>query len=188
LCEREEKRIAANSKYRTPPRTLKRLAEAHMFYDLSRKSIGNGAPGNRTLGKGTTSSRAVNATKSSPALAAEGSGPWDSFSTRTLGLRINQRMAKEFDGESQKIRQASTATITKALKINPSRWTVLQNQSLENWSLVLTQIPNLSRWTPEEKHQLIKIIRAKCASTEMPYLHQTQNHARLKTELLRLGS
>jgi len=188
LCEREEKRIAADPKYRTPPRTLKRLAEAHMFYDLSRKSIGNGAPGNRTLGKGTTSSRAVNATKSSPALAAEGSGPWDSFSTRTLGLRINQRMAKEFDGESQKIRQASTATITKALKINPSRWTVLQNQSLENWSLVLTQIPNLTRWTPEEKHQLIKIIRAKCASTEMPYLHQTQNHPRLKTELLRLGS
>jgi hypothetical protein len=97
-------------------------------------------------------------------------------------------MAKEFDGESQKIRQASTATITKALKINPSRWTVLQNQSLENWSLVLTQIPNLSRWTPEEKHQLIKIIRAKCASTEMPYLHQTQNHPRLRSELLRLGS
>ena len=188
LCEREEKRIAGNPKYRTPRRTLKRLAEAHMFYDLSRKSIGNGAPGNRTLGKGTTSSRAVNATKSSPASAAEASGPWDSFSTRTLGLRINQRMAKEFDGESQKIRQASTATITKALKINPSRWTVLQNQSLENWSLVLTQIPNLSRWTPEEKHQLTKIIRAKCASTEMPYLHQTQNHPRLRSELLRLGS
>ena len=36
LCEREEKRIAANPKYRTPPRTLKRLAEAHMFYDLRR--------------------------------------------------------------------------------------------------------------------------------------------------------
>ena len=116
------------------------------------------------------------------------SGPWDTFSIRTLGLRINQRMAKEFNGESQKIRQASTATITKALKINPSRWTVLQTQSLENWSLVLTQIPNLSRWTPEEKHQLIKIIRAKCASTEMPYLHQTQNHPRLRAELLRLGS
>jgi len=188
LCEREEKRIAANPKYRTPSRTLKRLAEAHMFYDLSRMSIGNGAPGNRTLGKGTTSSRAVNATKSSPASAAEGSGPWDTFSIRTLGLRINQRMAKDFDGESQKIRRASTATITKALKINPSRWTVLQNQSLENWSLVLTQIPNLSRWTPEEKRQLIKIIRAKCASTEMPYLHQTQNHPRLRSELLRLGS
>ncbi len=34
LCEREEKKIAANPKYRTPPRTLKRLAEAHMFYDV----------------------------------------------------------------------------------------------------------------------------------------------------------
>jgi hypothetical protein len=97
-------------------------------------------------------------------------------------------MARDFDGESQKIRQASTATITKALRINPSRWTFLQNQSLENWSLVLTQIPNLARWSPKEKHQLIKIIQAKSAPTEIPYLHQTQNHPRLRAELLRLGS
>ena len=203
LCEKEEEKIAANPKYRTPPRTLKRLAEAHMFYDVSegkglvsghalRRAVSatlrNRALGIGLLGKGTTSSRAVNATKSSPASAAEGSGPWDTFSIRNLGLRINQRMAREFNGDSQKIRQASTAAITKALEINPSRWTVLQNQSLENWSLVLTQIPNLSRWTPEEKRKLIKIIRAKSASTEMPYLHQTQHHPRLRSELLRLGS
>ncbi len=186
LCEREEKRIAANPKYRTPARTLKRLAEAHMFYELNREGVAKTALGSPMLGKGTTSSRAVNATKSSPALAAR--GRWDTFSIRNLGLRINRRMARDFDGASQKIRQASTATITKALKINPSRWTVLQNQSLENWSLVLTQIHNLSRWTPEEKRQLVRIIQAKSAPNEMPYLHQTQNHPRLRSELLRLGS
>jgi hypothetical protein len=187
LCQREEKRIAANPKYRTPARTLRRLSEAHMFYELNRKEAAKTAGGAATIGKGTTSSRAAKAAKLPSASAAE-VGPWDTFSARNLGLRINRRMAREFSGESQKIRQASTATVTQALGINPHRWTPLQKQSLENWSLVLSEIPNLTRWTPEEKHQLIRIIRAKSASTEMPYLRQSQHHPRLRSELLRLGS
>jgi hypothetical protein len=155
LCEREEKKITANPKYRTPPRTLKRLAEAHMFYELDQ---------------------------------AERPGAWDAFSTRNLGLLINRRMSREFDGDSQKISQASTSAVTRALNINPARWTPDQQQALENWSLILAQIPNLTRWTADEKHQLIKIIRAKAASSEMPCLRLTQHHTRLRAELLRLGS
>lgn len=34
LARREERKIAANPQYRTSKRTLKRLAEAHMFYEL----------------------------------------------------------------------------------------------------------------------------------------------------------
>ncbi len=34
LAEREEQRIAADSKYRTPARTLRRLAAGHVFYEL----------------------------------------------------------------------------------------------------------------------------------------------------------
>ncbi|MGC2097228.1 MAG: hypothetical protein WA646_11880 [Candidatus Sulfotelmatobacter sp.] len=182
LCEREENRITANPNYRTPPRTLKRLAEAHMFYELNREEVGGAA-----IGKGTTSSRAANAAKFRPASAAD-SGPWDTFSTRNLGLRINRRMAREFKGDSHKIRQASTAAVTQALNLNPSRWTPLQKRSLEDWSLVLSEIPNLTHWTRNEKDQLIKIIRAKSALTELPYLRQTQHHPRLRSELLRLGS
>ena len=160
LCEREEKKIAAHREYKTSARVLKRLAEAHMFYEIPPSSD----------------------------LRANSSGPWDPFSTRTLGLLVNRRMAREFKGDSRKIRQASIAAVTRALKINPARWTPAQIQSLENWSLVLAIIPGLSRWTPDEKHQLIKIIRAKSAPNEMTYLHQTQHHPRLRAALLRLGS
>ncbi|MGB6480796.1 MAG: hypothetical protein WBF15_17010 [Candidatus Sulfotelmatobacter sp.] len=203
LCEREEKRIAANPNYRTPPRTLKRLAEAHMFYDLrepmnpplARPPVDQPrsgarmqptacpelAEGAQAVGKSQKDDRAPKGRKND-------SGPWDTFSTRNLGLRINRRMSREFNGDSQRIRQASTAAVTQALNLNSSRWTTLQKQSLENWSLVLSEIPNLSRWTPNEKDQLTKIIRAKSARTEMPYLRQTQHHPRLRSELLRLGS
>ena len=162
LCEREEKKIAANRHYKTPARILRRLAEAHMFYDIRPSA------------------------EISPAFASE--GPWDTFSTYNLGLFINRRMSRDFNGDSQEIQKACTHTTIRALGINASRWGRTQLQSLENWSLILAQIPDLSSWTPAEKDQLIKIIRAKSALNEMPYLRHTQHHPRLRAELLRLGS
>ncbi len=185
VCEREEEKIAANPKYRTPARTLKRLAEAHMFYEVP---DGNNKA-DTTVEERPFRGRVKRTSKEtgfSP--RACDPGPWDTFSIRNLGLQINQRMAREFKGDTQKIRHTSLAQVSRTLKINPSRWTPAEKQSLENWSLVLAQIPNLTNWTPEEKHQLIKIIEAKSASTEMPYLRQTQHHPRLRSELLHLGS
>ena len=40
LAEREEQKIAAASKYRTPARTLKRLAAGHVFYELPGSEVG----------------------------------------------------------------------------------------------------------------------------------------------------
>jgi len=95
LCEREEKKIAANRHYKTPARILRRLAEAHMFYDIRPSA------------------------EISPAFASE--GPWDTFSTYNLGLFINRRMSRDCNGDSQEIRKASTNTTIRALRINASR-------------------------------------------------------------------
>jgi len=40
LVEREERKIAANPKYRTPARTLRRLAAGHVFYELAGTEVG----------------------------------------------------------------------------------------------------------------------------------------------------
>jgi hypothetical protein len=40
LAEREEQKIAADAKYRTPVRTLKRLAAGHVFYELPGSEVG----------------------------------------------------------------------------------------------------------------------------------------------------
>jgi hypothetical protein len=204
LCEKEEEKITANPKYRTPRRILKRLAEAHMFYELQPSTVattngttpkGRAKDGTTTNGA-TTNARAtveerpfqgrVSSTKKEPGFSPR--GPWDTFSTRNLGLPINRRMARNFDGDSQKIRQASTAAVTRALRINSDRWSPDEQQSLENWSLVLALIPDLTLWSPEEKQNIIQIIRAKSARGELSYLRQTQNHPRLRAELIRLGS
>jgi len=204
LCAKEEEKIAVDPEYRTPRRILKRLAEAHMFYELQRSTVTttngetvNGRATNGTITNGTTTNaRAtveerpfqgrVTQTKKETGFSPR--GPWDTFSTRTLGLRINRRMTREFDGDSQKIRRASTATVTCALGIASDRWPLNEQQSLKNWALVLAGIPDLAHWSPQEKQDTVKIIRAKSARSEMSYLRQTQKHARLRAELIRLGS
>ena len=154
LTEREEQRIARNRKYKTALRTLKRLAQAHLFHEL---------PG------------------------AE-SGAWDRFSTRNLGLRVNRRLAREYAGDSSRIRLASAKEVSRLLGLSTKKWTEAEQKAFENWALVLALIPDLARWTAEERDDLMRIVRAKASPNEMEHLRLTQQHLRLRSELLRLGS
>jgi len=224
LARREEQRIAADPQYRTPRRTLKRLAEAHVFYEVPEapNSAKSSSPQSilAKMGSGFVSGhafrRAGPAAANNAALAAEGTagpsatveerpfqgrvrgavnnggfsprGTWDTFSTRNLALRVNRRMAREFQGDSTRIRQASIKEVVRALHLDRARWTPAQRRSLEHWSLVLGLIPDLARWSPQEKHDLLQIIQSQSARNEMHYLRLTQRHPRLRHELLRLGS
>jgi hypothetical protein len=189
LAKKEERKITANPQYRTQKRTLKRLAEAHVFYELNRIGLRKNTTSRAErvgFGKGTTSSRADKAAPSTSALAAE--GRWDRFSTRNLGLRLNRRMAREFGGDSARIRRASVEEVSHALDVSLSRWKPAEQRAFENWSLVLALIPNLSRWSAKEKQDAVKIIRAQAGPNEMRYLRLSQQHPRLRREILRLGS
>jgi len=193
LARREEEKIARDPRYRTPRRTLKRLAEAHVFYELQQTGTRGNAARESTLisdrtGKDASFTHAEKAEKRKAALAAEGLGAWDSFSTRDLGIRVNRRMARNFDGDAARIRQASVAEVCRTLGINLRRWTSAHRASLESWSLVLAMIPDFRRWSTQEKREMIRIIRAQSEPNEMRYLHLTRKHARLRAALLRLGT
>jgi hypothetical protein len=154
LAEREEAKIAADPKYRTPPRTLRRLASGHLFYEL---------PGSEV-------------------------GAWDSFSTRNIGLRINRRMAREFQGDSGSMRKESARSVARTLGIDPSHWMSSERATFETFAMLLAQVPGLSSWKRDEKDALVRIIRSKSKADEMLYLHLTQRHERFREALLKLGS
>jgi len=163
LAEQEEKKIAANQnkkiKYRTPARTLKRLAAGHVFYDLSRNKL----PGSKISG-------------------------WENFSTRNIGLLVNRRMARDFAGDANRMRKHTTRALEKLLRVTTSSWTPQEKSAFENFALILADAPGLRAWTREEKEDLVRIIRAKAKPDEMIYLHLTQRHRRLRKALLTLGS
>jgi hypothetical protein len=173
LAEREEEKIAADKNYRTPARTLKRLAAGHVFYDVQRNEL----PGSQLLRKEV--------------------GAWDRFSTRNIGLRVNRRMARDFGGDAVLMREHSRRALERFLgvkidhvsgDVSTSSWTPLEKAAFDNFALVLAEVPGLHAWTREEKEDLVRIIRAKGKPDEMLYLHLTQRHRRLRKALLMLGS
>jgi hypothetical protein len=94
------------------------------------------------------------------------SGDWDRFQVRKIGLRLQRLMAKEFAGDAGRMRR----------------------KSVNDFSLVLLLIPDLNRWSAEEKRDVSRIVRAKSATEEVTYLKLLQKHERLRREIIKLGS
>ena len=154
LAEREEKKIADRQQYRTSARTLKKLAEGHVFYELRGAEV----------------------------------GVWDSFSTRNIGLKVNRRMAREFGGSIERMQEATVSLVRRQLDFEMSRPKMEEQHCFRNWAPVLALIPDLERWTNEDKAGIREIVKAGASLDEMQYLRLTQNHSTLRRELLRLGS
>jgi hypothetical protein len=154
LVNREEERIARNPKYRTPPRTLRRLAEGQVFYELPGSAV----------------------------------GAWDAFSTRNIGLRVNRRMAAEFGGSMERIRDASVRSLAKILRTRIPHENDPVRKSFENFAMVAALFPGLRAWSSREKNALLQAIRAKSGADEMRYLHLLHANSRLRAAMLRLGS
>ena len=154
LVEGEEKKIATDPQYRTPVRTLKRLAAGHVFYEL---------PGSEP-------------------------GAWDTFSTRNIGLRVNQRMAAKFAGNADRMRARAKQALERILRINTSDWAPLERSAFENFALVTGEGRDFHKWTAAERKEWVRVIRAKAERDEILYLHLTQRHARLRRLLIKMGT
>jgi len=59
---------------------------------------------------------------------------------------------------------------------------------VERLAVMDAPIPGLADWSPKEKEQLIQIVRAKSAATELAYLRLTQRSFLFREALLRLGT
>ncbi len=164
LAEREEQKIAADTKlgkakYRTPARTLKRLAAGHVFYELPRSEVG-------AWDKFSTRNIGLRVNRR---MARD-------FGGDAVLMREHSRRALE------------RILFPKSGGVSTSSWTPLEKAAFENFALVLADVPGLHAWTREEKEDLVRIIRAKGKRDEMLYLHLTQRHERLRKALLTLGS
>jgi hypothetical protein len=87
-------------------------------------------------------------------------GAWDNFRVRNLGLAVERA-------------RAAGAVDTK---------------SSSGLALVLSLIPDLARWTTEERAAAAKILQAKKSASEARYLRLMQRHPRLRAAFLALGS
>ena len=107
-------------------------------------------------------------------------GSWDRFRMRNLGLALQRRMAERFGGNATKMRRAAVKAVERALGIELAR-------AQEAWALVLALIPDLGRWSAEEKRGVAQILRAKTGPDESRYLRLMSGHRRLRQAVLEFG-
>lgn len=115
-------------------------------------------------------------------------GAWDGFSTRRIGLRVNERMRRDFGGDLERMRGHSRRELEEALGIRTANWNSSERAAFDHFALVLAGSAGVRRWLRQEKDALVRLIRAKPKRDEMDYLHLTQQHERLRDALLALGS
>jgi hypothetical protein len=87
-------------------------------------------------------------------------GAWDNFRVRNVGLAVERARAAG----------------------------ALNMESSSGLALVLNSIPDLARWTAEEKTAAAKILQAKQSGSEARYLRLMQRHARLRAGFLAMGT
>jgi hypothetical protein len=178
LVAREEEKMSRRPGYRTSAATLRRVATCNLLYE-----VGEGQPGSQK-----SKARASRRSAASQSSIQSPKGLWDKFHIRNIGLAVNRRMAREFGGEAARIRRASESSVARKLGVRPTRWNEAERHAFADFALALDLIPDLSRWSREEKSAAIEVIRAKAGRSETRYLRLSQRHVRLRRALIRLGS
>ncbi len=117
----------------------------------------------------------------------ESGNRWDNFEVRNIGLAVQRRMAREFDGNAEAIRRQSVDFVKRALRITDRGWSEGELASHQNLSLVLAMIPDLGKWNADQKVLAARIIRAKGGRDETLYLKLMQKHAALRDALMQFG-
>ena len=161
LVLNEEKKIATGSGYRTSARTLRKLAESPMVFELE--------DAGRSSGRSNR-------------------GDWDRFQVRNIGLAVQRRMAATTGGNAEKFKSAAVEKLMAEIGSLADPWRYGELSTFNDFAVALSLVADLRRWSDAEKRQLAKVIHAKAGSDESNYLKQMQKHTRLRQTIIKLGS
>ena len=159
---------------------LARLVEREEQKIASRKGYRTNAPTLRRLASGHVLYEA-------PSKAAR-AGEWDRFHVRNLGLAVTRRAARGFNGDTDKLRAASAAEVTRALGASREEFDEETARAFSNFALVLSLVPDLDAWPREDKRAVVQIVRAKAGRDETAYLRLLRRHTRLRRAIIALGT
>ncbi len=113
---------------------------------------------------------------------------WDRFSMRHIGLAVQKKMATDFDGDAEAMRETAVARLARIIKVDPQKLKPHVQVAFADFATVLSLVPDLDRWSSNEKDALHEIISAKAGRTELRYQRLLGKHERLRAAVLKLGS
>ena len=79
-------------------------------------------------------------------------------------------------------------SVSQALRLKPTDLSASGQHVFSELALVLAMLPDLSRWSKEEKSAIKQIVRAKTGTDELRYLKLLQRNQKLRDGLRAIGS
>ena len=113
---------------------------------------------------------------------------WDRFSMRHIGLAVQKKMAKDFDGDAEAMRKAAVAQLARQLHLDQRKINAREQAVVLDFAMVLSLVPDFSQWPANDKAAVRSLVAEKAARTELRYQQLLQQHNRLRKALLRIGS
>jgi hypothetical protein len=112
----------------------------------------------------------------------------DRFQVHSIGIRVARMMSEKYEGNLEKMRRACEASLSRTLDLDISTMEEPERSAFSNFALVLALVPEITRWSDDEKRDLYRILAAKAGGDESHYLRLMQKHIRFREAIIRLGS
>jgi hypothetical protein len=114
-------------------------------------------------------------------------GDWDQFQVRDIGFAVQREMASRFDGVASKMRSEAVRFAERLLSTSTGRWSESAKTIFSNFAIVLLFIPDIRKWSREERRMLLQIIEAKATADESKYLRLMQKHEKFRRSVINVG-
>ena len=108
--------------------------------------------------------------------------------TEELGLKISRLLADRFGADREKAVRTLSREAVHLLGVRTQQsWPAGERLAWERWSPLIVMLPGISRWRPEEKRALVRVVRAKGGRRESDYVTLFDKHRRLQRAILKLA-
>jgi hypothetical protein len=97
-------------------------------------------------------------------------------------------MVQRCGGDERKRQQLLVNSVARVLEVTLTNLSKTERRVFSDFALALAMIPDLSRWSKDEKTAIRRICRAKAGPDESRYVRLSQSHQKLRDGLRKLGS
>jgi hypothetical protein len=98
-----------------------------------------------------------------------------------IGLAVTQWIGRKFRGDRRAAEAWACRRAARMLGVRGmAKWPADQQTSFANMSVLIALIPDVPRWSKDEKTALVALMRAKGGPREYSYARKLQRHARLR--------
>jgi hypothetical protein len=102
-----------------------------------------------------------------------------------LSLAVSRHVGEAYRGDRKAAEAAAVSRVAAALGAGErARWPATEARAFRSLAQVVARVPDLDRWTRDERAACVALMRAKGAADDAPYFRALATHRRLAEGML----